>query len=85
MESKTLGPINSLLNFLWNLIIGKISFPKCYNGTKLRMENDKVFEVFRHVTVGSKEHCPVGQSIFVVQFKLKNMSIKVSFRQACVT
>ena len=80
MKNRKLSPIISVLVTVWNFVLGKIHFPKEYNGVKIRMEDNHEFEVFRHVIIGRKEDLLTNQAIFVVRFKLKKMSIEKNKR-----
>ncbi len=80
MKKNKLNPARSLMITIWNALRQKIHFPKEYNGMKLRMEDDHEFEIFRHVIIGQKEEITPNSAIFLVRFKLNNMSIEKNKR-----
>jgi len=71
-----LNPINSVFKTLVNLIKGQIHFTDSFNKIKVKMEDGQEFEIFRHVIIGKKEDLPLNGAIFIVRFKLSQMSMK---------
>lgn len=75
-----LNPIFSVLKTLLNSIQGQIHFPNSFNGMKVKMEDNQEFEIFRHVVIGDKGDTPENGAVFIVRFKLSNMSIEENKR-----
>ncbi|MBT3169727.1 MAG: hypothetical protein HN952_06500 [Candidatus Cloacimonetes bacterium] len=70
-----LNPIYSFFATLWNFVSGKLHFPTEWNETKITLENDAVFEIFRHIHIDNKNNFNQNSAIFIVKFKLKKMSL----------
>jgi len=75
-----LNPFSSIFITILNFIKRKIHFPKTFNDQKLKMEDNHEFEIFRHVIIGEKNDLPNNGAIFIVRFKLDNMSIEKNKR-----
>jgi len=75
MNNKKLSPVKSLFVTIRNYIRGEIHFPDNFNGHKVKTNENHIFEIFRHIIIGSKEDIPRDAAIFIVRFQLTNMSI----------
>lgn len=73
-----LSPAGSLIKTLKNWVSGNISFPKKYNGRTLVMKDGEEYKVFRHITIKSRNDEVKEPSVFIVQFKLKKMSVAIN-------
>lgn len=69
-----LNPVKSLLKTIMNLILGNISFPGKYKGKTVVMSTGEKYKIFRHIKIKSSKELNPDRSVFIVQFKLKNMS-----------
>lgn len=75
-----LNPISSIFKTVFNSIKGKVCFPTTFNGVKIKMKDNQEFEIFRHVIIGKKDDIPTEGAVFIVRFKLNNMSIEKNKR-----
>ena len=73
------SPSKSFFKTVINFLTGKILFPKSENGMNLRMNDGKVFKVFRHVIIKSNNRNE-NNAVYIVRFKTKNMSAKANQR-----
>lgn len=70
-----MSPIKSIINTIKNFILGKLKFGKKYNGKTVIMDSGKRYKIFRHLIINTKEKLSADKCVFIVEFKLKNMSV----------
>lgn len=59
---------------LMKLLTGKIKYSKGFIGTHIKMEDDEVFEIFRHVKYYTRDNNNNDNVVFIVRFKFAKFS-----------
>ena len=69
---------------VFNVISGRVHFPDEHIDSNLKMEDGKIFTVFRRLRVEGKNNVSDGCAIFKVRFKFKNLNLKTNKRLSMI-
>ena len=70
--------------FTFNLLYGRIHFPKMNVGEYLTMEDGKTFRVLRRLQIAGKDKSTEGFAVFKVKFKFNNLSLSTNKRLSMI-
>lgn len=70
--------------FFINIISGRVHFPDEYVGVNLKMEDNKVFTVFRRLQVEGRDDVTYGYAVFKVRFKFKSLNLDTNKRLSMI-
>jgi len=75
---KTFTKLYSFSTFIWNRLLGKISFPRSKVGQAIRLDSGNKVEIFRQV-IFNRARCKNANAVlFHVKFHIKGMSPRVN-------
>ena len=70
-------PVVCLIISVVQLLTGRLKFAKNYLNNPIKMDNEKNFVIFRHITTHPLNHF-VGECVFIISFKFMSLSHKVN-------
>ena len=76
-----MNPFHSLIKTHWNLLTGRLHFPRERIGDSFTLGDDQVFTIFRQVIVDPpKGRQAKPRAIFRVRFRVANMTVEQNKR-----